>query len=84
MSEMDFIRENWKIGEVRRNLKMNERYERDDNDDRLQQEQSHDYHRAECELNLILMKLKSGEYKMEDIFRLEGLLKFMGVNINGT
>ena len=48
---------------------------------RIQEEQARDYHRAECELNLILMKLKSGEYKREDVFRLEGLLKFMGVNV---
>ena len=49
--------------------------------DRIHQEQARDYHRAESELHSLLIKIEANTHTRSDMYRLKGLLKFLGVNV---
>ena len=50
--------------------------------DQIHQEQARDYHRAECELHSLLVKIDANTHTRSDVYRLKGLLKFLGVNVD--
>ena len=49
--------------------------------DQIHQEQARDYHRAESELHSLIVKIEANTHTRSDVYRLKGLLKFMGVNV---